>query len=485
MTLLNKYFVFASINFLFLVASLSQAESTNCSQLINSIIETVNNEHLKKEFSEAISELESQLLLKKNQTPAIFRDTTRNLTNVVLNSIESPEDAFAFVDLLTKSRSVLLSISGGEGRYDTRNFLDLIDFATSIAKIREQFTDAQKQILIKKWAYLKSLDLRPVHELDNVIATVLDHKEIYNIIDSISNRKLMSLAYTRKHSSLLTPSFFSTLNQLSDDERIAARTYALKKYSSITKDEELTTIMDGDGVGPKTVKRNLETIASILSHPELQELQNKISSLSIPISRTDAEELINEFYAKTHNGLEQPRGNYSFEQVLNVAEIIQKNLNLLDNEENYIQIYGSFANGKAILTDSDIDIHLSDSLALNYLNTLTVFTTNFYDISYALNHKPKDMHDAIKEMQKTFIDTENAIVKSLNRESYTKGEVLTMVVENPGNGSVNFGKMENYAFYNPIVVKVTKDKTWLQIWDGISNQLKEIEINIKVRQINH
>jgi hypothetical protein len=142
-------------------------------------------------------------------------------------------------------------------------------------------------------------------------------------------------------------------------------------------------------------------------------------------------------------------------------------------KDDYVLLYGSFANGKADIQDSDIDLHPGPKFLQQYLNNR---------LTSKYNKPEKDPHSEYStiiptaesiEMSERLLKTEQILAQLTSRSSYDPSQFMTIV---PSNGS--FFKIQNLGYYNSLIVKVTHSQLSLYIVDTFgSGQIFEVIIN--------
>ncbi len=275
--------------------------------------------------------------------------------------------------------------------------------------------------------------------------------------------------------------FSSAIEKLPSKIQHQAQNEIMRQMSTITLNEEQMSMKNGKLQTPNSrlYRRNLETIASLLTRESIEILKNKLGKSNL--GRDQIVAAVDEYYLRIGKLLSSERGNYSFTKVLQAGEIIQKKLfEFLKTDLQYISVYGSFTNGKASLKISDIDIKFSTELLLAITQKTEAevnkspFSLFFADmVKRDLTNLPYDFLKFWKNYEEAEIELGE---KVLGRSPIQSSELLATLYPPRDYSNNSF----DVRWYNPLVLKITRDHIILQLVDLPGDlSLTEISVSLK------
>lgn len=456
-----KLLIFSVSSLIASAVSAHSIESTKCIDSLNSKLQadslpTVTQAFAQKpSFDDSLHSLQSTLniwiansndksigLSQKFEADRAYRPRLNLELKVALSAISSAEQ---YRQLLFWIKSDLLSFK----TVRVRDLLKEIDFASSLTHFRDDLDANEKSKLLSDIASVPNdrwQSMLPAFQI------ALEPQFIFSFVDNLPNSSFINSS----EKGVLGPSFYTAMTALPKTIKKDLASQIAQHYSNISKDDEAITQLGRFTIrGPKVVKRNLEIVYRFLFEHDLKSLIQTLPSASTKLEMLAS---VNRYISTTTSGLTGGgRGNYDFSLVLNVAKQLQSHLQEhLDDRENYIQLYGSFPNGKANLLSSDVDVHLSDRMSEAFLSPYTNFQTVFMDL---------------------MANAENPIAEALGQLHFEKGKLVTYIVESPSvSAERRHGVINNFAEYNPIVVKILKGQISIQIFDATTQELHEFKI---------
>ncbi|RYZ86284.1 MAG: hypothetical protein EOP04_14185 [Proteobacteria bacterium] len=280
----------------------------------------------------------------------------------------------------------------------------------------------------------------------------------------------------------LNQTMITALARLPEPLRLELLENLKLQMNSVNLKDEVMSMQNGQLKMPlsRLYRRNIEMIASLLVQPYFHNLQKSL--LHHSGDRNAFVREVDAHFAKTSKSLANGRGGYSFERVVESAEILQKSMQEhLTDSKDYIEMYGSFTNGKAAFVTSDIDIKFSSNLLTRITGKPAwqghggaVFSLFFED--FATREGPK-MPPEFKRFWGNYQTAENLLGQNIfKRKPARPSELLTSLYppKDYSNDAIDF------RWYNPLVVRIYKDHIALQLVD-INSSREILEITIPQR----
>ncbi|NUM88468.1 MAG: hypothetical protein HUU37_04615 [Bdellovibrionales bacterium] len=251
----------------------------------------------------------------------------------------------------------------------------------------------------------------------------------------------------------------TALQGLPDPVRREARERTLAEFraSRLQDDSDL----------PKAARRNWEFLHRVLSEKEFQEFfrglgkRTRIGGLA---PKVDA------YWKKAEIAPE-----YSFSDVYKAAKSLQASLRKHLDDDGLL-LYGSFPNGKGVTGASDVDVHPGAGLMKKYIEAFTKYG----------NYPEPDYQSASRQVPKfagalsrDLISAEKRLARTLGVKGHKPGQLMTIVAVEPPREpwEKDFFRPEMIAQYNPILVRVTKDRVFLEVYDALgTGKLSRVEI---------
>ncbi len=242
---------------------------------------------------------------------------------------------------------------------------------------------------------------------------------------------------------------------------------------------ELMTMNHGQLYIPqmRNYRRNLEVIAALVQRRYFIELKKSLEQNS---SRDNVIMSVNTFYGQIKKTLATGRGGYNFDKVVRAAEILKQSFAYALNDSNLtVDMYGSFANGKAAFQTSDIDIKFSPALLESLTGRSSAeirrnepFSLYFVDM---VDREKSKLPVKFFKFWDHFQEAEKSLGHSIFERPPTRpSELLTSLY--PPREYTN--DSTDYRWYNPLVLKISNDQVTLQLHD-LMGELTTLEVIIR------
>ena len=365
--------------------------------------------------------------------------------------------------------------------------LSRVDAVKPLVEFRGQFTPAQKKEFL---AILNRIEVfNPDHYGDSwrqyaqAHRMALEPEAIFNYLKGITDRGEYARGFAEQHrAEHFHQGTITAVQSLPENIRLEAKDAALKGY----RDTQAMGRLHLEDFGPdqnihpevfkdflydvKKERRNWETACRVLTEPEFQKFYGSLRGQT-RIRVKDLNEAVKLYWKSigfTDNG-------YTFEQVYATARRIQKGPLSRSLKDEDLLLYGSFPNGKARIGRSDVDVHPSVGLMKKYYKAFKDQKNSgtFADFRDRLDRKPAPPE--AEKMSAQLLQTEREVAEVLNVKSYEPAELMTMVLLSPHDQAAKrFFAKEMLGQYNPISVRVTKTKIFLEVYDAYQtrNQLR-------------
>jgi hypothetical protein len=400
-----------------------------------------------------------------------------NLWRNYIESIETLQEYHKFFGILREFHRKDLTIqfpsftSKITGEELTFYRLDKTDWIRPVLKLRHLMTPGQKFALLTKFQKILS-ELRTTNkpsrhswgQLETSLRLALFPQTFAAYIEGVP----ANTRFIFDQSTYFNQGAQSALKALPTEMILPAR----QKVSA-----ELVKSYTNESGDHKERRRNLEAVYHLLHKENFSQFLRQIK-----MSRTHRPEpltqIIDTLWRQSLGGIRQTgRGEYSFRQVLDSATLIQKELQQVLGE-SYIDLYGSFPNGKAHGLSSDIDIHPGPELMKTYIQVFTEKGLNYANLNSAPRGS-KPIPAFAEVLSATLTNTEKKLAQLLGRSSYRPSELMTIVPALPDGLADRFFVPSVIQFYNPLKLRVYKNHLELHIYDAIE---KSRSIIIQISQ---
>lgn len=396
--------------------------------------------------------------------------------NKDVDSISTADQLITFIDRIKDMYGKTLDKSWG-------SVLQGTDLVSVLLKIKQQAPN-DPQLLNLKWLlekmnFSEDIAISSGAELSGwtypLLLTLVPSRinELFHDLAKISQKdgSFQSLASAQDGLSFFNASFIQFINQLSPANKKRLLESINYEFSKIDLNEESLSVQNNQMVQPQSRvhRRNLEVLLKVLMKDELT-LLTKDLALNRNSPSFEKTAIINRYFRALTNSLGKKRGNYNFKLVLDSAVIIRRYFfKYLDQQNSYVEMYGSFANGKANFKTSDVDIKLSESLFYNVFNKTYKQAKNEKFYLYLKDYIAENQdHPRLKDFWETFKGAEKALAENIfQRQPQHPSELLAMLYpvtafsENPLDA----------RWYNPITLRVYKDRIELHISDLMSTKI--------------
>lgn len=393
-----------------------------------------------------------------------------------VSSISSPQDAIQFfktIESIEARKYKFKSQLGREWVEEFSPFPDLvqIDVAKQIAPLLQQFTKEQKGELIQVFDRIsvKSSNLSSREywkNYANAFRILIEPKNVFSVLERLPDDRNLTQQWVDQpsYASFFNVNMVTAIRSLPVDISSSAKQMVLKKYVQ-GRDAAVAGTGAEERLLLKTRRRNYELFHRLFHDDAFQlvikELQGK---------RTMT---VREFGAVWDRfwKLQGLDPSYSFDKVVGAARVLQKGPLAPLLKDDYLELYGSFPNGKA-LADSDFDVHLGPIMMGDYYKSFTESG------SYASPHVPfrGQTPEIAYRLSEQYLAAEKEVAKFLNKSEYEPAEMMTIVAALPTVGH-DFFRAEMLAVYNPVIVRVDADRVIARVYDSFgSKRVLEVEL---------
>lgn len=210
-------------------------------------------------------------------------------------------------------------------------------------------------------------------------------------------------------------------------------------------------------------RRNLEVILRMALAPELKQLEKDMRRLQ------DPKQALDKYFDTIYRVVGPKRGGYSSQKVIDAAQILQKHFSkYFKNENHYVEMYGSFVNGKAAFKTSDVDMKVSESLFLDlFERSYSEVNGQIFELYFAnfMKAQKDQAPPSLKLFWESYQKAEIEIAeKVFQRAPQHPSEMLAMLYP-----PVPFKNEPNDSrWYNPITIRIYRNKIEIHISDFIS-----------------
>ncbi len=372
----------------------------------------------------------------------------------------------------------------------------------ALAELKEAFllhpkdpTDSKRDFFQKETVKTYQLG---VENYFRVLDLLFTPEKLPQVIDSLIKYKtFLSKSYIdqfifrdKAESFEINAMFLSVIGQFPPSQIEALRKPLLERFYRIKIDE--TKVRTSMEEWDKNVeKRNIEFMLHIFNAAHIEGLKSQLKE-NPHISADVLSAIMDRFYQESYQAKEfevdHPRGDYSFRKVIELAKQIQKSpLAAQLTEGNYVQIFGSFPNGKAGKNHSDIDIQLSPALASKVAELVREYLSSPFGAMIAAEMELLMVLKWIKkpsavEFMSLWTKTERQLASVLGRplDSFKETELMTLGPNIPPSmrkKHIPFG-LTTFGPYNPLVVKISAEKIHLQYYETVRGwETIEVEIH--------
>lgn len=277
----------------------------------------------------------------------------------------------------------------------------------------------------------------------------------------------------------LNETFSAAVENLPNNIKLDLIKLLRKKIREISLDSELMSMNGSDLYVPsqRLYRRNLEVLIFLLTKKDVDLLKSNISR---DLSKGNINKALNTYFTVLGDIIGPVRGGYSADIVIKSARIIQSQFfkHLTDSKLDYIDLYGSFPNGKATFKTSDIDIKFSDALLerLTGLSHLQIISEKFslYFADAVTRNLPR-LSEKFINFWNSYKTAETELAKNIFQRKIEKdSELLTSLFppRDYSNSKIDF------RWYNPLLIRIFRDKITLQIFDLSNSNPSVVELDI-------
>jgi hypothetical protein len=397
------------------------------------------------------------------------------------------QNIFSRIDTFSKFVNVMNKVVSAEKNLKTEDFIALqnVDLI-SVSKNMSHEDLQQLRNFIKKISQERSLSDNP-SQFGHWIYALSFYFYPEKFTDFIGHLKIMSEGQINLQEAFsghlglwtMNKTFIRTISELPQQFREKILADLRKKISSISLDSELMS-MQPDGLSvpnSRRYRRNLEVVVFLLLRPQITRLA---SELALTQSEQEIQNALGKYYAEVDKIYLPQRGGYSPQIVLKTAKVIQSYLGkYLHQETDYIDLYGSFPNGKATFKTSDVDIKLSDTLLLKLTNkNMTNIKQEPFSLYFSdmVARNKNQLSGEFFKFWESYQSAELQLAKEIfHRLPVQSSELLTTLY--PPQPYSN--DILDFRWYNPIVIRIYKDRIAIQILDLADVNPKSIEIGLR------
>lgn len=285
--------------------------------------------------------------------------------------------------------------------------------------------------------------------------------------------------------SAVGPGLSDVLSSLSPEMRARALSELKKQFSAIDLDAEK---MASSEFAAKTNelrvhRRNLEVIIHLVLRSELVPVRNAMKSGGIQ----NTKQALDNYYSLVHKTVGPKRGGYAHDIVLRSAQIVQEHLAPFlgknqasgpgSGKDEWIDLFGSWTNGKAALQVSDVDMKFSSTLLASIMGRST----------WDLQGAPIHLHFAevvtsegsratprLRSLWQAYQNAENALAQEIFKRRVEKPSELLSALYPPKPYS---NDATDLRWYNPLTVRIYRDRIELRLDDLIEGDTVSLVVD--------
>lgn len=277
--------------------------------------------------------------------------------------------------------------------------------------------------------------------------------------------------------SFVNPSLHYVLSRLPQHLKNQALQKIQNEMAKIDLENEQLKMENGVFHQPvsRNYRRNLEVVLRMITSAEIKILEKDLRRNQI--SSTEA---LDKYFVEIYKVVGPKRGGYSSRTVFTAAKIVQKHFSgFLTDKNKYIDLYGSFVNGKAAFNTSDIDMKISESLFYElFKHSYRAVKGDNFQLFFAdfIKEQRGNISPELKEFWEAYKSAETNLAKEVfQRQPKHESELLAMLYppvpfkDEPGDS----------RWYNSLTIRIYADKIELHISDLMSPSHPKYEKEIK------
>lgn len=371
------------------------------------------------------------------------------------------EEATAAIRTRAQAESYLDILTSAFRRFgpDIGDHFRNLDLARPLARLRAELSAGEIRALLRKISEVSPG--RAWQDQTPALKIALVPSEALRYIRDLPDDRLIGFVRDWEASRNLASAFLSLPERTKARGRERVRAMLTRVDSEAAQDKELPKLI---ARGPLVKKRNLELVYALLT---LESLRGATEALP---GRTDEAAVASRLNAYFRRNFPDPgtgRGGYDAGVIFAVARAIQRDLRDFLDEESYVVLFGSFPNGKASLSRSDVDVRLSGKMTDFYARIFGYGASGslmgYWVRPFPPEYRPDSPHVRFQQALKR---AEDAVAAALGREKFDPSELLSIVNPSPYAATIS-----------PIMVKITRDRLFLQVHDSFGvGVVREIEI---------
>jgi hypothetical protein len=251
---------------------------------------------------------------------------------------------------------------------------------------------------------------------------------------------------------------------LPGDVRAEAVKELKAQYEKINLRAEIASGSGSEADAAFRVRKHRRNIENLVSWMYRKEFETLIDGVGRARNHDSMLEAIHGYFILINSIFGPNRGHYSFTRVMDAAVIMSETFApFLNTTNHYLDIYGSFVNGKATFAISDVDFKLSHDL-LMYVTGQSwekiekdKFTQLFSDVRAVATDKAR-----FDQFWNLFVTAEKQLARKIFlREVEKPSDLLTTVYPPPDYTNDAW----DMRWYNPLTIRIYRDRTYLVIAD--------------------
>ena len=418
----------------------------------------------------------------------------------LFSQIRTPDDALRIWRMIERLSQIEYTRNFGSWSSSAEYLRELLsdlarfDSVEPILRIQHHFSAEQRgeflRLLDRTAATFDTQDTTLWNNFTASYRMLFEPDSILEYLARIGGRESLARNFAEEHEMQnFSKGTLTAIQNLPEETRLRAKAVALKQYrdTQALANAGIKDFGSGQDIKPaeleqfkneaKRERRNWETLYRALTEPEFQAffrgLQGRAS-----VRWSELASQVETYWRSIGLG-----GNAnSFKDVYSAARTIQQSSIGAGLKGEDLLLYGSFPNGKALPRSSDLDLHPSRGLMKKYVElfkdkhsqegTFAKIPERRWDRS-----KPPV---AAHKVSKQLVELERELARALRVHEYEPGSFMTMVLTRPApphEAQRDFWAREMINQYNPLTVRVTKTKIYLEVYDAYkSRTLQRIEI---------
>ncbi len=402
----------------------------------------------------------------------------------LFSQIRTPDDALRIWRMIERLSQIEYTKNFGSWSSSADYLRELLsdlarfDSVEPILRIRHHFSAEQRGEFLRLLDRVPAgFDTQDRTLWNNFVAShrmLFEPDSIFEYVARISGRESLARNFAEEHEMQnFSKGTLTAIQNLPEETRLRAKAVAFKQY----RDTQALAEFEQFQNEAKRERRNWETLYRALTEPEFQVFFRGFQGRA-SIRWSELAPQVEAYWKSIGLG-----GNaYSFKDVYSAARTIQQSSIGASLKGEDLLLYGSFPNGKAVPRSSDLDLHPSRGLMKKYVelfkdkHTQEGTFAKIPERRWDRNKPPVAAHKISKQL----VELERELARTLRVHEYEPGSFMTMVLTRPTppqEAHPEFWAREMINQYNPLSVRVTKTKIYLEVYDAYKSKiLQQIEI---------